>query len=32
MTAFDLYGPTCDSLDYKGPFHYPITKEGDYIN
>ena len=33
MTAFDFYGPTCDSMDYmKGPFLLPNnTKEGDYI-
>ena len=33
MTAFDFYGPTCDSLDYmKGPFLLPNNvKEGDYI-
>ena len=33
MTAFDFYGPTCDSLDYmKGPFVLPNNvKENDYI-
>ena len=33
MTAFDFYGPTCDSLDYmEGPFLLPNNvKEGDYI-
>ena len=33
ITAFDFYGPTCDSLDYmKGPFILPNNiKEGDYI-
>ncbi|MDC3004347.1 type III PLP-dependent enzyme [Candidatus Pelagibacter sp.] len=33
MTAFDFYGPTCDSLDYmKGPFLLPNNvKEGDYV-
>ena len=33
MTAFNFYGPTCDSLDYmKGPFLLPNNiKEGDYI-
>ena len=33
MTAFDFYGPTCDSMDYmKGPFILPNNiKEGDYI-
>ncbi len=33
LTAFDFYGPTCDSLDYmKGPFLLPNNiKEGDYI-
>ena len=33
ITAFDFYGPTCDSLDYmKGPFLLPNNvKEGDYI-
>jgi len=33
MTAFDFYGPTCDSMDYmKGPFVLPNNiKEGDYI-
>ena len=33
MTAFDFYGPTCDSMDYmKGPFLLPNNvKEGDYI-
>ncbi len=32
-TAFNFYGPTCDSLDYmKGPFLLPNNiKEGDYI-
>ena len=32
-TAFDFYGPTCDSLDYmKGPFILPNNiKENDYI-
>ena len=32
-TAFDFYGPTCDSMDYmKGPFLLPNNvKEGDYI-
>ena len=33
LTAFNFYGPTCDSLDYmKGPFLLPNNiKEGDYI-
>ncbi len=33
VTAFDFYGPTCDSMDYmKGPFLLPNNvKEGDYI-
>jgi len=33
MTAFDFYGPTCDSMDYmKGPFILPNNiREGDYI-
>ena len=33
LTPFNLYGPTCDSLDYmKGPFLLPNNiKEGDYI-
>jgi len=33
MTAFNFFGPTCDSLDYmKGPFLLPNNiKEGDYI-
>ena len=33
MTAFDFYGPTCDSMDYmKGPFVLPNNiKESDYI-
>ena len=33
ITAFDFYGPTCDTLDYmKGPFILPNNiKEGDYI-
>jgi len=33
LTAFNFYGPTCDSMDYmKGPFILPNnTKEGDYI-
>ena len=33
LTAFDFYGPTCDSMDYmKGPFLLPNNvKEGDYI-
>jgi len=33
LTAFNLYGPTCDSLDYmKGPFLLPNNiKENDYI-
>ena len=33
ITAFDFYGPTCDSLDYmKGPFILPNNiKENDYI-
>ncbi len=33
MTAFDFYGPTCDSMDYmKGPFVLPNNiKENDYI-
>jgi len=33
FTAFDFYGPTCDSMDYmKGPFVLPNNvKEGDYI-
>ena len=32
-TAFDFYGPTCDSMDYmKGPFLLPNNiKENDYI-
>jgi len=33
LTAFNFYGPTCDSIDYmKGPFILPNNiKEGDYI-
>jgi ornithine decarboxylase len=33
LTAFDFYGPTCDSMDYmKGPFLLPSNiKENDYI-
>jgi len=33
LISFNLYGPTCDSLDYmKGPFLLPNNiKEGDYI-
>jgi len=33
LTAFSLYGPTCDSSDFmKGPFILPNNlKEGDYI-
>jgi len=33
LTAFNFYGPTCDSLDYmKGPFLLPNNiKEGDYV-
>ena len=33
ITAFNFYGPICDSLDYmKGPFLLPNNiKEGDYI-
>ena len=33
MTPFDLYGPTCDSMDHmKGPFVLPNNiKENDYI-
>ena len=33
LTAFDFYGPTCDSMDYmKGPFLLPNNiKESDYI-
>jgi len=33
LTAYSLYGPTCDSIDYmKGPFLLPNNlKEGDYI-
>jgi len=33
LTAFDFYGPTCDSIDYmKGPFILPNNiKENDYI-
>ena len=33
ITAFDFYGPTCDSMDYmKGPFVLPNNiKENDYI-
>jgi len=33
MTAFDFYGPTCDSMDYmKGPFVLPNNvRENDYI-
>ncbi len=33
LTAFNFYGPTCDSLDYmNGPFLLPNNiKEGDYI-
>ena len=33
ISAFDFYGPTCDSMDYmKGPFLLPNNiKEGDYI-
>ena len=34
LTAFDFYGPTCDSMDYmKGPFLIPNNiKENDYID
>ena len=33
LTAFDFYGPTCDSMDYmKGPFLLPNNiKENDFI-
>ena len=34
MTAFNFYGPTCDSMDYmKGPFVLPnkFINEDDYI-
>ncbi len=33
LTAFDFYGPTCDSMDYmKGPFLLPSNiKENDYV-
>jgi len=33
LTSYNLYGPTCDSIDYmKGPFVLPNNlKEGDYI-
>ncbi len=33
LTAYSLFGPTCDSIDYmKGPFVLPNNlKEGDYI-
>ena len=33
MTPFELWGPTCDSIDQmKGPFMLPSTiAEGDYI-
>ena len=33
LTAYSLYGPTCDSIDFmKGPFVLPNNlKEGDYI-
>ena len=33
MTAFNFFGPTCDSMDYmKGPFILPNNiKENDYI-
>ena len=33
LTAYDFYGPTCDSMDYmKGPFVLPNNvKENDYI-
>ena len=33
LTAFDFFGPTCDSMDYmKGPFLLPnYIKENDYI-
>jgi ornithine decarboxylase len=33
LTAYSLYGPTCDSIDHmKGPFILPNNlKEGDYI-
>ena len=33
LTAFDFFGPTCDSLDYmKGPFLLPNNiREGDYL-
>ena len=33
MTAFNFYGPTCDSMDYmKGPFILQNNiKENDYI-
>jgi ornithine decarboxylase len=33
LTAFNLYGPTCDSMDFmKGPFLLPNNiKEGDYV-
>ena len=33
LTAFDFYGPTCDSMDYmKGPFLLPNNiRENDYV-
>ncbi len=33
LTAFELYGPTCDSADHmRGPFHLPADiKRGDWI-
>ena len=33
LTAYSLYGPTCDSIDYmKGPFVLPNNlKEWDYL-
>jgi len=33
LVAFELWGPTCDSIDYmKGPFMLPASvREGDYI-
>jgi len=33
LTSYNMYGPTCDSIDYmKGPFVLPNNlKEGDYI-
>jgi ornithine decarboxylase len=33
LAAFELWGPTCDSIDYmKGPFMLPASvKEGDYL-